>query len=601
MAETKKIPERAELAQQDKWAIEDIYATDELWEADLEKARGYIPKIAAFAGHLGESAQMLLAYAQMEEEIEVLASDLANYAMRRADEDVRVAKYQAMTGRLMSSFVELNAAGSFATPELMAIPDETFEGFFTACPELERYRRELESVLRLEAHTLSPEEEKLLAEAGEMASAPDTIYSMLTDADFTFGEIEGEDGKPVTLTSGRFIPLLESKDRRVRRDAYEAYYKKYHEFSNTIAATYAASVKKDAFFARTRGYSGAREMSLFENEIPESVYDALIEAVHRHLPAMHRYLALRKKALGVDKLHFYDIYVPIVPDVDMGVDYEAACKIVVENLKPLGEQYVEDLKHAFTDGWIDVYENQGKTSGAYSWGAYGMHPFVLLNYEKTLDNIFTLAHELGHSMHTFYSNKNQTFVNSEYPLFLAEIASTTNEAILLEGLKKTTARKEELMALCNYQLEQIRGTVYRQTLFAEFEREVHGLATRGEALTGEKLTQVYRELNERYYAGAEVDDDIAIEWMRIPHFYRAFYVYQYATGFSAAVAFSRRVLSGDEEKKQQYLGFLAAGGSQPPLETLRKAGVDMEDPETVEECLRTFEETLAQLEKLMEE
>ena len=387
----------------------------------------------------------------------------------------------------------------------------------------------------------------------------------------------------------------------MRRDAYEAYYKKYHEFSNTIAATYAASVKKDAFFARTRGYSGAREMSLFENEIPESVYDALIEAVHRHLPAMHRYLALRKKALGVDKLHFYDIYVPIVPDVDMGVDYEAACKIVVENLKPLGEQYVEDLKHAFTDGWIDVYENQGKTSGAYSWGAYGMHPFVLLNYEKTLDNIFTLAHELGHSMHTFYSNKNQTFVNSEYPLFLAEIASTTNEAILLEGLKKTTARKEELMALCNYQLEQIRGTVYRQTLFAEFEREVHGLATRGEALTGEKLTQVYRELNERYYAGAEVDDDIAIEWMRIPHFYRAFYVYQYATGFSAAVAFSRRVLSGDEEKKQQYLGFLAAGGSQPPLETLRKAGVDMEDPETVEECLRTFEETLAQLEKLMEE
>ena len=309
----------------------------------------------------------------------------------------------------------------------------------------------------------------------------------------------------MTLTSGRFIPLLESKDRRVRRDAYEAYYKKYHEFSNTIAATYAASVKKDAFFARTRGYSGAREMSLFENEIPESVYDALIEAVHRHLPAMHRYLALRKKALGVDKLHFYDIYVPIVPDVDMGVDYEAACKIVVENLKPLGEQYVEDLKHAFTDGWIDVYENQGKTSGAYSWGAYGMHPFVLLNYEKTLDNIFTLAHELGHSMHTFYSNKNQTFVNSEYPLFLAEIASTTNEAILLEGLKKTTARKEELMALCNYQLEQIRGTVYRQTLFAEFEREVHGLATRGEALTGEKLTQVYRRVQGRSGSGLRVD------------------------------------------------------------------------------------------------
>ena len=556
---------RSEMDPRWQWKLEDIYADNEKWEEDYAKAGRLIARVAECAGSM-DTAEGLLTTCTRQEEASLVCIRLYSYARMRRDEDNGNTTYQALADRAQSLLVKLMSATAFFNPELIRVGQE-----------------------------------KLLAEAGEMASAPDTIYSMLTDADFTFGEIEGEDGKPVTLTSGRFIPLLESKDRRVRRDAYEAYYKKYHEFSNTIAATYAASVKKDAFFARTRGYSGAREMSLFENEIPESVYDALIEAVHRHLPAMHRYLALRKKALGVDKLHFYDIYVPIVPDVDMGVDYEAACKIVVENLKPLGEQYVEDLKHAFTDGWIDVYENQGKTSGAYSWGAYGMHPFVLLNYEKTLDNIFTLAHELGHSMHTFYSNKNQTFVNSEYPLFLAEIASTTNEAILLEGLKKTTARKEELMALCNYQLEQIRGTVYRQTLFAEFEREVHGLATRGEALTGEKLTQVYRELNERYYAGAEVDDDIAIEWMRIPHFYRAFYVYQYATGFSAAVAFSRRVLSGDEEKKQQYLGFLAAGGSQPPLETLRKAGVDMEDPETVEECLRTFEETLAQLEKLMEE
>lgn len=591
---------RSEMDPRWQWKLEDIYADNEKWEEDYAKAGRLIARVAECAGSM-DTAEGLLTTCTRQEEASLVCIRLYSYARMRRDEDNGNTTYQALADRAQSLLVKLMSATAFFNPELIRVGHEKVEKFFAELPELERYRRELESVLRLEAHTLSPEEEKLLAEAGEMASAPDTIYSMLTDADFTFGEIEGEDGKPVTLTSGRFIPLLESKDRRVRRDAYEAYYKKYHEFSNTIAATYAASVKKDAFFARTRGYSGAREMSLFENEIPESVYDALIEAVHRHLPAMHRYLALRKKALGVDKLHFYDIYVPIVPDVDMGVDYETACKIVVENLKPLGEQYVEDLKHAFTDGWIDVYENQGKTSGAYSWGAYGMHPFVLLNYEKTLDNIFTLAHELGHSMHTFYSNKNQTFVNSEYPLFLAEIASTTNEAILLEGLKKTTTRKEELMALCNYQLEQIRGTVYRQTLFAEFEREVHGLATRGEALTGEKLTQVYRELNERYYAGAEVDDDIAIEWMRIPHFYRAFYVYQYATGFSAAVAFSRRVLSGDEEKKQQYLGFLAAGGSQPPLETLRKAGVDMEDPETVEECLRTFEETLAQLEKLMEE
>ena len=579
-----------------QWKLEDIYADNEKWEEDYAKAGRLIARVAECAGSM-DTAEGLLTTCTRQEEASLVCIRLYSYARMRRDEDNGNTTYQALADRAQSLLVKLMSATAFFNPELIRVGHEKVEKFFAELPELERYRRELESVLRLEAHTLSPEEEKLLAEAGEMASAPDTIYSMLTDADFTFGEIEGEDGKPVTLTSGRFIPLLESKDRRVRRDAYEAYYKKYHEFSNTIAATYAASVKKDAFFARTRGYSGAREMSLFENEIPESVYDALIEAVHRHLPAMHRYLALRKKALGVDKLHFYDIYVPIVPDVDMGVDYEAACKIVVENLKPLGEQYVEDLKHAFTDGWIDVYENQGKTSGAYSWGAYGMHPFVLLNYEKTLDNIFTLAHELGHSMHTFYSNKNQTFVNSEYPLFLAEIASTTNEAILLEGLKKTTARKEELMALCNYQLEQIRGTVYRQTLFAEFEREMHGLATRGEALTGEKLTQVYRELNERYYAGAEVDDDIAIEWMRIPHFYRAFYVYQYATGFSSAVAIAEHILTTGDASG--YLKFLTTGGSDYPLEELKIAGVDLTKPDTVRSALRVFDETIDELAKIL--
>ena len=587
---------RSEMDPRWQWKLEDIYADNEKWEEDYAKAGRLIARVAECAGSM-DTAEGLLTTCTRQEEASLVCIRLYSYARMRRDEDNGNTTYQALADRAQSLLVKLMSATAFFNPELIRVGHEKVEKFFAELPELERYRRELESVLRLEAHTLSPEEEKLLAEAGEMASAPDTIYSMLTDADFTFGEIEGEDGKPVTLTSGRFIPLLESKDRRVRRDAYEAYYKKYHEFSNTIAATYAASVKKDAFFARTRGYSGAREMSLFENEIPESVYDALIEAVHRHLPAMHRYLALRKKALGVDKLHFYDIYVPIVPDVDMGVDYEAACKIVVENLKPLGEQYVEDLKHAFTDGWIDVYENQGKTSGAYSWGAYGMHPFVLLNYEKTLDNIFTLAHELGHSMHTFYSNKNQTFVNSEYPLFLAEIASTTNEAILLEGLKKTTARKEELMALCNYQLEQIRGTVYRQTLFAEFEREVHGLATRGEALTGEKLTQVYRELNERYYAGAEVDDDIAIEWMRIPHFYRAFYVYQYATGFSSAVAIAEHILTTGDASG--YLKFLTTGGSDYPLEELKIAGVDLTKPDTVRSALRVFDETIDELAKIL--
>lgn len=591
---------RAEMDARYQWKLEDIYASDAAWEQDLTTAKQCIAAVTACQGKL-DSAQGLLAGMKAVEAATRIVTRLYTYARMRRDEDNGNAVYQALTDRAQALAVQLDAATAYVTPELLGIGKEKIEGYLAQEPALEPYRRMLEGQLRLEEHTLSPSEEKLLAEAGEMANAPDTIYSMLTDADFTFGTVKNAEGVDVELTNGRFTPLLESPDRRVRKDAYDAFYKRYHEFSNTIAATYAASVKKDGFFAKARGYASSREHSLFENEIPEKVYDALIEAVHRHLPAMHRYLALRKKALGVDTLHFYDIYVPIVPDVDMGVDYETACGIVLEGLKPLGEQYTQDLKRAFTDGWIDVYENQGKTSGAYSWGAYGTHPYVLLNYEKTLDNLFTLAHELGHSMHTFYSDKNQSFLNNQYPLFLAEIASTTNEAILLAQLKEKTADKAQLMALCNYQLEQMRGTVYRQTLFAEFEREVHGMARRGEALTREAVTAIYRRLNEEYYAGCQVDDDIAIEWMRIPHFYRAFYVYQYATGYSAAVAFSRRVLSGDEKKRDQYLGFLSAGCSQPPLDILRTAGVDMEDPATVEECLKTFEETLSQLEKLMEE
>ncbi len=591
---------RAQMDARYQWRLEDLYPSDARWEEDFAAARPAIERAAAYKGKLG-TKEGLLGALRAYEAVSLLLTRLYSYAHMRRDEDNGSAVYQALTDRAQALLVELGAATAYMTPEILSVGRQAVEEFFRQEPALAPYRRFIEGQLRMQAHTLSPAEERLLAQAGEMASAPDTIYSMLTDADFTFGSITGEDGEKVELTSGRFIPLLQSADRRVRREAYETYYKKYREFSNTIAATYSASVKKDIFFAKARGYSSSREESLFENEIPESVYDALIEAVHRHLPAMHKYLALRKKALKVDQLHFYDIYAPIVPDDGMGVDYETACAMVTEGLAPLGDRYVKDLSQAFTQGWIDVYENPGKTSGAYSWGAYGAHPYVLLNYEKTLDSLFTLAHELGHSMHTYYSNQNQSYLNSDYPLFLAEIASTTNEAIVLEQLKKKLTQKQQLMALCNYQLEQMRGTVYRQTLFAEFEREIHRMAMRGEALTCQALTDVYRRLNQEYYKGVEIDDDIAIEWMRIPHFYRAFYVYQYATGFSAAVAFSRRVLSGDERKRDQYLSFLSAGGSKPPMEILREAGVDMESPEPVEECLKTFEETLDMLIRLMEE
>lgn len=591
---------RSEMDEVYLWKLEDIYETNDAWEADFAKAKEAVKTLGELRGTLSTAKGLLNAENTLTALMQTVET-LYTYAHMRRDEDNGNTTYQALNDRAESLLVEFSAEIAFFSPELLSVGGEKIETFFAEEPELETYRRSIERELRMEAHVLSDAEEKILAQTGEMASAPDNIYSMLTDADFTFDTIKGENGEDVVLTNGRYVPLLMSKDRDVRKRAYDAHYKRYHEFGNTIAATYAASVKKDIFFAKVRKYESDREQSLYQNEIPVSVYDSLIEAVHRHLPAMHRYLALRKKVLGVSELRFWDIYTSIVPEAEMKFTYEEACRIVTEGLAPLGDKYIEDLKHAFTDGWIDVYENKGKTGGAYSWGTYGVHPYVLLNFSGELDSVFTLAHELGHAMHTFYSNKNQTYSNAEYPLFLAEIASTTNEAILLESLKKKLTKKEQLMALCNYQLEQIRGTVFRQTLFAEFEKIVHQKAMAGEPLTKESMTQVYRELNEMYYKGCTVDDDISAEWMYIPHFYRAFYVYQYATGFSAAVAFSRRVLSGDDEKRRAYLGFLSSGSCAAPLDILRKAGVDMESPEPVEECLKSFEETLAQLEKLMEE
>lgn len=599
MAETKKIPERAELAQQDKWAIEDIYATDELWEADLEKARGYIPKIAAFAGHLGESAQMLLAYAQMEEEIEVLASDLANYAMRRADEDVRVAKYQAMTGRLMSSFVELNAAGSFATPELMAIPDETFEGFFTACPELERYRRYLLDIRRRRAHVLSPAEEKLLAAAGEMAQAPDNIYGLLTDADMKFPDCTDGEGNKHPLSHGTYISYMESGDRALRKSAFENLYHTYGSFGNTIAAVLASQVKQLQFFAQARKYGSAMEASLDVTNVPTSVYTNLIEAVHKNLDKMYRYVDLRKKLLGVDELHMYDLYVPVVEGVEMKFTFEEAKEIALKALAPLGEDYLALIREGFENRWIDVYENEGKRSGAYSAGAR-VHPYVLLNFKGTLDDVFTLVHEMGHSIHSYLSNTRQPTAYQDYVIFVAEVASTCNEALLMEYLLSVTTDKKERAYLINHFLEQFRGTLYRQTMFAEFELEANEMTRRGEGTTADALCALYKKLNEQYF-GPEmvVDDEIALEWARIPHFYYDYYVYQYATGYAAAIALSRRILREGEPAVRDYLGFLSGGCSADPITLLRGAGVDMASPKPVEDATALFDSLIGEMEELL--
>ncbi len=601
MAETKRIPERSEIAEQDKWAIHDIYATDELWEADLQKAKDLIPTVSAFAGKLGGSAQNLLDYMKLTEEIAVLADALGNYAMRRSDEDARVSKYQAIVGSLMSTYVALEAASSFSTPEIMAISDETMEKFYAELPELERYRRYLNNIRRRRAHVLTPAEEKLLAAAGEMANAPDTIYGMFNDADVTFPDAIDSEGNHHPLSQGTYISYMESSDRALRKSAFENLYRTYGSYKNTISAILSAQVKQLQFFADARKYSSAMEASLDATNVPTSVYTNLIEAVHKNMDKMYRYVALRKKLLGVDELHMYDIYTPLVEDVAKKASIDEAKQTVYDALAPLGEEYRKVLKQGFDSRWIDVYENAGKRSGAYSAGAR-VHPFVLLNYTGTLDSQFTLAHEMGHAMHSYLSNHTQTPLDADYVIFVAEVASTCNEALLMEYLLGKTTDKKERAYLINHFLEQFRTTLYRQTMFAEFELNIGKMAQEGTSLTPDVLNAEYRRLN-RLYFGEEVvlDDEIDMEWMRIPHFYYNYYVFQYATGYAAAIALSRRILREGESAVKDYLGFLSGGCSKSPIDLLRGAGVDMSTTAPVEEALKLFDELIGEMEQLMQD
>ncbi len=601
MAETKRIPERSEIAEQDKWAIHDIYATDELWEADLQKAKDLIPTVSAFAGKLGGSAQNLLDYMKLTEEIAVLADALGNYAMRRSDEDARVSKYQAMVGSLMSTYVALEAASSFSTPEIMAISDETMEKFYAELPELERYRRYLNNIRRRRAHVLTPAEEKLLAAAGEMANAPDTIYGMFNDADVTFPDAIDSEGNHHPLSQGTYISYMESSDRALRKSAFENLYRTYGSYKNTISAILSAQVKQLQFFADARKYSSAMEASLDATNVPTTVYTNLIEAVHKNMDKMYRYVALRKKLLGVDELHMYDIYTPLVEDVAKKASIDEAKQTVYDALAPLGEEYRKVLKQGFDSRWIDVYENAGKRSGAYSAGAR-VHPFVLLNYTGTLDSQFTLAHEMGHAMHSYLSNHTQTPLDADYVIFVAEVASTCNEALLMEYLLGKTTDKKERAYLINHFLEQFRTTLYRQTMFAEFELNIGKMAQEGTSLTPDVLNAEYRRLN-RLYFGEEVvlDDEIDMEWMRIPHFYYNYYVFQYATGYAAAIALSRRILREGESAVKDYLGFLSGGCSKSPIDLLRGAGVDMSTTAPVEEALKLFDELIGEMEQLMQD
>ena len=591
--------ERSEQNQACTWAIEDLFPSDEAWQSALEEAKKFLPRIRALEGRLGESGETLLSSMALEDEMSVALMDLIEYAARKGDEDTRVAKYQDMMAQLTSLLVEINTASSYEDNEILAISDEALEQFYAQTPALALYRRKLEQVRRRSAHILSPAEETLLASAGELSEGPDTIFSMLNDADMTFPDAVDSEGNTHAVTHGSYIPLMYSQDRALRKSAFEGLYSVYRQFRNTSAAVLSAQAKQLLFFSRARKYPSSLAAALDENEVPEAVYHNLIAAVRANLPKLHRYTALRKRLLGVDELHFYDLYTPIVGDVDMTVPFEEGKKLVEEALAPMGEDYLNILREGFRNRWIDVYENAGKRSGAYSAGAR-VHPFVLLNYHDTLNDVFTLAHEMGHAIHSYHSNKYQPVAYADYVIFVAEVASTCNEALLMEHLLAKTTDRRERAYLVNYFLEQFRTTLYRQTMFAEFELKINEMAQRGEGLTADALCEIYRQLNVDYFGpDIVVDDEIALEWARIPHFFYNFYVYQYATGYSAAIALSRRILKEGEPAVKDYVNFLSGGCSADPITLLRGAGVDMASPAPVNEALALFDRLLDEMEELM--
>lgn len=600
MDKEKTLPKREEIPEKYKWRLEEIYPDDSLWEKDFQRITGLIPEIIGFQGRLAESGKTLLECLKLQEQIGRLADRVFVYAQMRKDENNGNSRYQAMKDRAQGLMVNIGQALAFFQPEILSIEPARLEELVIREPGLALYRFFLDEITRLRDHTLSSSEEEIIAMTGEMGAGPKNVFGMLNNADIKFPEIIDEDGERIVITHGNFIKLMESYDRKVRTDAFQGLYSTYNRQKNTLAALLNASVKKDIFYSRVRKYPSSLGASLDEDKVPVEVYDNLIKTVRSRLDVFYRYLKLRKKVLGVPELHFYDIYTPLVADVKMNIPYEQAVNMVEEGLAVLGEDYLTNLRRGLNSGWVDVMENDGKTSGAYSWGAYGTNPYVLLNYQNNLDNVFTLAHEMGHSLHSYYSWQTQPYVYAYYKIFVAEVASTVNETLLTRYLMKIAPDEKQKLYIINHYLEGFRGTVFRQTMFAEFEKIIHEKAEAGEPLTTEVLCDVYRQLNQDYFgSGIVIDDEISMEWARIPHFYNAFYVYKYATGFSAASAISQAILEKGEPAVGRYLEFLKSGGSNYPINLLKKAGVDMSSPKPVEEALKVFEEMLGEMERLL--
>ena len=595
-----ELPKRSEVNKADTWALEDMYRDLAAWEKDVEAARLLSVGIESEKSRITESGTGLYGILEQYMECSNKLAMASNYAHRASDADTKDTANLANARKIDSVMVEISSRLAFVEPVILELSQERLEQFYREEPQLESYRLYIEEIQRMKEHRLSQEMEALLAAAGEIRQAPGEIFGMFNNADLQFPEIEDEQGETIRITHGRYITLLNSADRRVRKEAFTALYRTYRQYRNTLATIYESQVKQLIFETRARHYKSNLEAAVFANNVSPVVYDNLIGAVNENLDKMYRYVRMRKQCLGLEELHMYDIYVPMISDVDKHIPFAEAKETVLKALAPLGSRYVSLVREGFDSRWIDIYENEGKRSGAYSAGAYGVHPYVLLNYDGILNDMFTLAHEMGHAMHSYFSNEAQPYVYADYRIFVAEVASTCNEVLLIEYLLKHTADKKEKAYLINHFLDSFRTTVYRQTMFAEYEKITNALAENGESLTADVLQKVYYELNCKYYGPDMIsDEEIAMEWARIPHFYYNFYVYQYATGFSAAVAIARRILQEGEPAVAGYMEFLRGGSTKSPVELLKIAGVNMETREPIEAALQVFGELMDEMEQLL--
>ncbi len=595
------VPAREDISDQYKWKLSDIYPSDELWQADFANLKTSLTQIKQYQGRLAESAQTVAACFKLRDEMGIMAEKLYTFAHMHRDENSAVSKYQGMTGQAESLLAEAGAATSFIEPELLALPDEKMKALQND-PSLSQYRFYFENLARQKKHVLSPAEENLLSLAGDTTQASKNIYSMLTLADMKFPQITDESGKKVELSVGRYRSFIMSPDRSVRQQAFTNLHNTFNQYRNTLAATLGGNVKKNMFYAKIRKYDSVRASALETDNVPIEVYDNIIATVNNNLAPLHRYVALKQKALGLSDIHMYDLYVPLVGDVKFDLPYQQGLDLLKEGLTPLGPDYNAKLAEGLTGGWIDVYENQGKRTGAYSWGAYGTHPFVLMNYHDRYDDVSTLAHEMGHALHSYYSDANQPYATASYTIFSAEVASITNELLLMDHMLSKTTDKRQRMYLINEELERIRTTVYRQTMFAEFEKILFARAEQGEAITADMLDAIWHSLNVKYFGPAmTVDKEIDVEWSRVPHFYNSFYVYKYVTGYAAANALAHQILTEGAPAQERYLAFLKSGGSDYSLELLKQAGVDMSSPQPVEVTLKKFSDLLAEMEKLLDQ